>query len=492
MRKSTKLLKRFAALFLLVLMSIESFAATVSDNDGAAFITKAEFDSLKNEFLRQLTAYNTSIDNKIESIISQYLSGIKTKQTKDLESLLNKLSDGRRTFVDPITNIADYTQNNLYIETNGFWVAILPMSERSWSTWCGYMLAGINNYEGGHNKRPWSKNSRDHNNQDGHSYPVGSFFLIDPLTDKASEEYFYITDKNLKNLKFYVYSCGATVYTANLSPVNLTTAPNWSYPTSLTWTATYNWTGLNNRKVGTGGGADWNVEACETIALQLPDADEISWYDKMSGSTVYATEAGCLTSKNQYNWTKQYSNYYLWHDPAAQCLGAIWSNNTTCNSMSNNYNDSPYDPPVKLNFKAPEISRIKGDKFVVKDVCDLTGEYVKYYSGLPLAMFPKKGKLTLKLSPTLGGGATSFRIGIAYNQFGNNEVVSEPASNLIYTNVFNNTDIDSRGQITIELPETSFSNFTDKTLWIKATPNGGTTSRSVTIKTDSILLEYEG
>ena len=50
MKKSTKLFKRFFTLLLVVLMSIESFAAVVGDNDGAAFITKAEFDSMKNDF----------------------------------------------------------------------------------------------------------------------------------------------------------------------------------------------------------------------------------------------------------------------------------------------------------------------------------------------------------------------------------------------------------------------------------------------------------
>ena len=59
MRKSTRIVNRFLALFFVVLVSIESFAAVVSDNDGSAFITKAEFDSLKNSFqsktLKKLT-----------------------------------------------------------------------------------------------------------------------------------------------------------------------------------------------------------------------------------------------------------------------------------------------------------------------------------------------------------------------------------------------------------------------------------------------------
>ena len=43
MKKSTRILKRLVVLFLVVLISINTFAAVVSDNDGAAFITKAEF-----------------------------------------------------------------------------------------------------------------------------------------------------------------------------------------------------------------------------------------------------------------------------------------------------------------------------------------------------------------------------------------------------------------------------------------------------------------
>ena len=77
MRKSTRLLKRLVALILVLLLSIESFAAVVGDNDGAAFITKAEFESLKKEFQTQIDRYNSSIDNKIDGAIAGYLSGIK-------------------------------------------------------------------------------------------------------------------------------------------------------------------------------------------------------------------------------------------------------------------------------------------------------------------------------------------------------------------------------------------------------------------------------
>ena len=77
MKKSTRIVKRLLALFLVVLMSINTFAAVVGDNDGAAFITKAEFDSLKNDFQSQLDTYNSSIDNKIDGAIANYLASLK-------------------------------------------------------------------------------------------------------------------------------------------------------------------------------------------------------------------------------------------------------------------------------------------------------------------------------------------------------------------------------------------------------------------------------
>ena len=73
--------KKALCLIFAFLLSINSFAAVVSDNDGSAFITKAEFDSLKNDFQSQLDSYNNSIDNKIDNAIASYLAGTKIEQT---------------------------------------------------------------------------------------------------------------------------------------------------------------------------------------------------------------------------------------------------------------------------------------------------------------------------------------------------------------------------------------------------------------------------
>ena len=72
-------------------MSIESFGAVVGDNDGSAFITKAEFDSLKNNFQSQIDQYNTSIDSKIDGAIASYLSGITLEKKSNLDNPATKL-----------------------------------------------------------------------------------------------------------------------------------------------------------------------------------------------------------------------------------------------------------------------------------------------------------------------------------------------------------------------------------------------------------------
>ena len=92
MNKASRLIKRRLALILVLLFSIESFAAVVGDNDGAAFITKAEFDSLKNNFQSQIDQYNTSIDAKIDGAVAAYLAGISVS-VKSETMLYGELDD---------------------------------------------------------------------------------------------------------------------------------------------------------------------------------------------------------------------------------------------------------------------------------------------------------------------------------------------------------------------------------------------------------------
>lgn len=77
-------------LFLILSLAIflvapeSSYSALVSDNDGAAFVTPAEFDSLRNQFSQQINTMLSDIDSKIDNSINQYLTGIKIAKTTTL------------------------------------------------------------------------------------------------------------------------------------------------------------------------------------------------------------------------------------------------------------------------------------------------------------------------------------------------------------------------------------------------------------------------
>lgn len=81
MKKRIKNIGTLVLILLLLLGVMESNAALVSDNTGAAFITKAEFDSLKNSFQNQLDSNNSSIDSKINSAINAYITGVRSAKT---------------------------------------------------------------------------------------------------------------------------------------------------------------------------------------------------------------------------------------------------------------------------------------------------------------------------------------------------------------------------------------------------------------------------
>ena len=127
MNKASRLIKRYIALILVLLFSIESFAAVVGDNDGAAFITKAEFDSMKNDFQSQLDRYNSSLDNKIDGAIASYLAGIRTSRFKNFNSLIDKKiiwlemigKDAALGWCRPETAVSMYSSSNVWwFQTN--------------------------------------------------------------------------------------------------------------------------------------------------------------------------------------------------------------------------------------------------------------------------------------------------------------------------------------------------------------------------------------
>ena len=85
----SRVFKRALALFIIVIINFNSFSAVVSSNDGSAFITKAEFDALVNDFNSRIEDYEKSIDAKIDGAIAEYLAGLATASSYIMEDLIH-------------------------------------------------------------------------------------------------------------------------------------------------------------------------------------------------------------------------------------------------------------------------------------------------------------------------------------------------------------------------------------------------------------------
>ena len=103
-------------------------AAVVSDNDGSAFITKAEFDSLKNSFQNQIDSYNTRIDSKIDNAIASYLSGVTIE--KKCKILTKNYAD--KKFADKLNPI-EWKSGDKLVVTGGLQARY---SEKKYWWWC--------------------------------------------------------------------------------------------------------------------------------------------------------------------------------------------------------------------------------------------------------------------------------------------------------------------------------------------------------------------
>ena len=126
------------------LLSVNCFAAVVADNDGSAFITKAEFDSLKNDFQSQLDTYNTSIDSKIDAAISSYLAGIKADKVTELTNLYANITAKKNVYW--VSNQYQRTADKPYPKYEwSFDQAFNTSAYKLTATWAG---ANLYMYEG--------------------------------------------------------------------------------------------------------------------------------------------------------------------------------------------------------------------------------------------------------------------------------------------------------------------------------------------------------
>ena len=151
MRKLINLYKRNIAVFAIVLMSINTFATTAS-NDGSSFVTKAEFDKLMNGFNDRMNEYQAALNAKIDQAVSGYIAGMSAQAVLQLDNYAKLASDSNVNNIKFAAWTTPQESKNVHDINAGYGVAkMMGVGE-------GYNIngTGIYSWSGVNNSSAWN------------------------------------------------------------------------------------------------------------------------------------------------------------------------------------------------------------------------------------------------------------------------------------------------------------------------------------------------
>ena len=416
--------KVFVILFVLI-MSLNNYAAIVSDNDGSAFVTKAEFEALKNNFASQIDQYNDSIDKKIDGAIASYLAGIQLSKRETLESLLNKINDScNDSYIDGTTTkkygyrcmakswtVPD-TQKPEGAVTNLFAGNIIG-AESNTRSGAGFARVGLSN-----------------------ASRTGLYDVDIPATNRKNGKYVMIDKYNGKyyptNIyseilyRYYVTGSGAAATWDGWIPSGSTNDNvTWTFPEFRITETEY-----------------WKIEVDDAYAY-WDEATSHTWdhikvfygptYEntesinvvpvtgKISTSNIYGLLTENLTrmkiQDDYYDWTAFGSNIFK----AVKKESSSWVTDldiikTTYPSLRFYFNCHPYDNTIKPSEFI--------DYYATKTYADAN---VAIYGGLPIFKATSAGEVTMKIK-FKSDLNHDVRIGLKKSQFANDETYTIDAS----------------------------------------------------------------
>ena len=468
MKKSNfKLKKKLLAIVFVLVLCVENFAAVVSDNDGSAFITKAEFDSLKNNFQSQIDKFNTSIDAKIDEAISSYLAGITTKRTFEPDILLNKLDAARRNFRNNYTNPTTSGQGNVRIEickqltlaTVGLWQTMGQSIETPNSS-----FYAISTLSGNHAKSRQPKN----NGENGKYLLVkpsdyGGYMVSDAYT-YSIEQKVDISGGEIKEESYYNKPI-FNYYQNNSHDFT-------SYSTDTIFTQNLN---IAEVETETGGSKTYiKVPAMISICVLESKYRRYDIFLNMSSGSIWTANTGCIPYNNLHTWTNTNSNVQL-ASGEAQAYGGWfkWNSSSTASDKRvwtgrNVYTDYTTSRTwVPVSFKGPKIEMISGANLVVEDVSNLVDKKTYYYSGLPLFTLTETGKLTMEIGLAWSTAKNETIVAIRDVPFDNAEITTKSTSKDLFWKKYSTSDIPSNNRITVTIDAKDLKDRKGKTLYIK-------------------------
>lgn len=453
--------KIFSLILLLIILSNVVLASAVSDNDGAAFITKAEFDSLKNTFQARLNEYNSGIDNKIESAISAYISGAKEEKTSNLTSILNKIN---QKFVDSKTLNWPKSQLDMYYK---YFINLGMMAGR-WTT--ANSFSQVQYLTGAINAPNWRTV--------GSTSGKGVYYY----GTKTDDGYYVMT--NYTNSMPYSSLMGV-----------FTTAGSWDGTDSSISVQSKTFTNVDTTAFSTSDDTWWfKVAGIEktinvTKAFGVDDVFYSPTLNCITGNQLIRDDNSDGTDDDVYfveatninvpgNTLIDAQTEYLGYE----CRGY---NSSTGEGVTYKGWTVTTSANTKLRIYRHKYSTIKRNKILNDDATKASNVNVFYYNGLPIFKnVDKKGKITLKLRfSNSGSKQTVFKI---QNSPFDNTALSTTGYTTLY-HVGNLMIANNNALITINIDNVQ----ANEMWWIKARPLGSNDmSYPTLITTEQITLSY--
>ena len=234
MKKKFKII--ISIFIITTLMMYNCFGAVVSDNDGSAFVTKSEFEALKNDFANQIEIYNTSIDSKIDGAIATYLAGVKLQNKKAGKNYVKNMKDVRFYNVTNTLSSSSFDDIKRYHMVRAFGNFSPP--SRDWLRNSGGTIGSwLYNSDGNHNRDGQFNQSGDSTNYfyqvdyktyEGITYPTlndNCSTSIQNTLGAYASNWAGGGSQGTKTLDFKKYDLDLTSYTTH-------SLGSWSFPWS--------------------------------------------------------------------------------------------------------------------------------------------------------------------------------------------------------------------------------------------------------------------
>ena len=461
MTRNTKIVKKITALFLVLLLSIDSFAAVVSDNDGSAFITKAEFDSLKNDFQSQLDQYNTSIDNKIEAAIASYLAGISVSKEKELNSFFKTIVEkdsNSKTWTDlsnikPSTNNEKAARGRFFVRlSHGIGGAVNNTGNYTWL---------INGSSYGSAQPQWVANGKT------------SRILFFDEWENNGVTYYCLNNTNRWSSRLDFTAQGAATSVATVSKTPAQSIPPTTY--TMDYTAYDYPTIILSAFTITSTGWGCAVDITNGISYSVVDNYDVLKYNSatsMASYTIYG-----IVFKNRYTFSTATA------DLISENIRGTYGGYMVYRSNTADTDTDSYNTNCDFIYKSgtPRIITNNMNTLINNAASEVLGNPVYKYEGIPICRPDENGKLKLKFTVTTSAG--NYTLYIANGPFANSSTISvKNTTNKIIYNHLGSSGTDE--DIVIDVDDDTKG----KTLYVKILPS--TTGATATLEqTDKIILE---